>query len=231
MRIRHQVLALLLLASTGCAVAPDRDRADDRKKVEDELSGEMSLKADREQLKDMRKEIPQERRKTNDELALYLQLMKQGTEQPENVRDKFTTIVQKKREGFREKVARLRENYHRSEQKRRDEYLEEQKAKRDHFMSSKHKSNETQEFYSDQDRDRQDFFSGERSRRQSFEAEIDSQSKDFDSYMREKNNEFNEQYRIYAKAFSDKEKQKKAAERGEFNQMDQAPAKHLGTED
>ncbi len=235
MRFNYPWIPALLwtLASVwfgGCATSTGSSHVDDRKQVEQELSGEMSLKADREQLQDLRKEIPEERRKTNDELALYLQLMRQGTEQPQTMREKFTSIVQKKRQAFRDKVSHLRENYHRSEQKRREEYLSEQKNKRSSFMSTKRKSEETNEFYKDQDRERQAFFAQERERRLAFEAEVSAQSKDFDSYMREKNNEFIEQYRLYSKQFADKAKEKKLEETKGFNQMDQAPAKTLGTE-
>jgi hypothetical protein len=226
-------LFLCLVFTVGCAHAPDRDRESDRKTVEKELSGEMSLKADRDELKELRKEIPTERQKANDELALYLQLMKQGTEQPQMVRDKFTVLVQKKRTSFRDKVAHLRDSYHRSEAKRREEFLAEQKDKRDDFMKDKHSSAQTHSFFDTQDRDRQDFFSSERSRRQSFEAEIDAQSRDFDSYMREKTNEFNEQYRLYSKQFSEKPREKNAVtgEGGDYKSIDKPTNKTLSTED
>lgn len=198
------------LLVAACAHNPNKDREADRKTVEKELSGEMSLKADRDSLQNLRKEIPTDRQKANDELALYLQLMKQGTEQPQMVRDRFTVLVQKKRTNYREKVRQLRDNYHRSEAKRRDEFLGEQKDKRDSYLKSKRTSEETRKFFAEQDQDRQKFFAEERTRRQAFEAEIDSQGRDFEAYMRDKNNEFNEQYRLYSKAYSERPKEKNA---------------------
>ncbi len=235
LKIRHSSAVFLFaaVAFTGCAQTPDKRIADDRKNVEQELSGEMSLKADREQLAEMRKDIPQEKQKSNDELALYLQLMRQGTEQPQMVHDKFSVIVQKRRTIFRDKVAKLRDSYHKSEAKRREEFLAEQKAKRDSYQSSKRTSTELHDFYTASDKDRQSFFAEERDRRQAFEAEVSAQSKDFDSYMREKTNEFNEQYRLYSKKFSEKPREKKAVT-GESNDMqgiDKLPTKTLGTED
>lgn len=217
----------------GCAhPASSSNRLDDRETVEKTLSGEMSLKADREQLSEMRKDVPKEKQKSNDELALYLNLMKQGTEQPQMVRDKFTVLAEKRRSSFREKVQKLRDNYRRDETKRRDEYLDTLKTKRADYLKSKHKPEELREFFSTQDKDRQSFFADERDRRSSFESEVSGHSKDFDSYMREKMNEFNEQYRLYSKKFSEKPKDKKAVTGdADFKRLDDVPTKPLGTED
>src|SRR4051812_45228558 len=109
------IIAALLLTA-GCAqTGGHSSRDDDRRKIQNELSGEMSLKADRDQLAEMRKQIPAEKQKSNDELALSLNLMKQGSEQPSVVRDKFTTLVEKKRSSFRDKITKLRESYRQSE--------------------------------------------------------------------------------------------------------------------
>lgn len=223
-------LVLASCAHTSRQAIRDGDRAD----VQKELSGEMSLKADREALAEMRKGIPEEKRKSNDELALYLQLMKQGTENPEIVRNKFSSLVEKKRQSFRDKVQKLRASYSKSEAKRRDEYLNSQQQKRKGYVATKRKPDEMREYFAQQDKDRQSFFADERDRRANFESEINGQSKDFDSYMREKMNEFNEQYRLYAKQFSERSKDKKAVteETGkpDFKKMDSLPTKPLGTD-
>lgn len=197
----------------------------DRKNIDDQLGPEISLKADREALEEFRKQIPEEKKQSNDELALYLQLMKQGTENPQMVRDKFTVLVEKRRSSFRSKVQKLRDDYHHQETKRRDAFLDKQKSKRNSFTGSKHSSAETREFFGQQDKDRQEFFADERDRRGNFESEISAQSKDFDSYMREKMNEFNEQYRLYSKKYSERPKEKKAVT-GEGDD-----SKPLGTQD
>jgi hypothetical protein len=229
---RIQLLPALIFVA-GCAGAPEKVREQDRQTVKQELSEEMSLKADRESLEDLRKEIPEETRRKNDELALYLQLMKQGTEQPQVVRAKFQILVQKRRTSFRDKVTRLRDTYHREETKRREEFLSDQKAKRESFQARKHDSKANREFFSDQDRDRRSFFADERDRRQNFESEVRAQSKDFESYMREKTNEFNEQYRLYSKKFSERPKEKKAVTGetgGDFKRLNEAPTEPLGTD-
>jgi hypothetical protein len=217
----------------GCAHPAAQNRTNDRQVVDQELSSEMSLKADRDQLQEMRQAIPKEKQNSNDELALYLDLMKQGTEPPQNVRDKFTSLVEKRRTSFRQKVQKLRDNYRRDESKRRDEYLDTLKSKRTEYLAGKHSAEEVRVFLSYQEKERQSFFADERERRTSFESEIMAHSKDFESYMREKLNEFYEQLRIYSKKFSERPKSKKAVtgETGDSKRVNETPASHLGTDD
>lgn len=216
---------------TACASNPEATRLKDRENVKQELAQEMSLKEDRDSLKDLRKEVPVEAQKNNDELALFLGLVRQGTENPQIVRDKFNSLVQKKRSGFREKVQTLRDKFRSDETKKRDAFLAEQKSKRDAFLRRKKDAKQTREFLSDQDKERMAFFADERARRQSFESELNAQSKDFDSYMRERQKEFDEQYRLYSKKFSEKPKEKKAVTGDEFRRLEDSPATPLGTED
>ncbi len=222
------ILAYTLLA--GCKLSPSPKQMADRKAVQQEL-GEVSLKADRQELSELRKEIPIETQKQNDELALYLNLMKQGTEQPSLVREKYSSLVYQQRSEFREKVRKLREKYRLEETKRRDQFLSEQKKKRDSYLKKKRRPEETREFFAGQDKDRLSFFADERSRRGNFESEVNAQSKDFDSYMRERQKEFDEQYRLYSKKFSEKPKASKAITGDEFRKLQEAPATPLGTEE
>lgn len=218
----------------GCAGNPtlraQQQREADRQKIDNELSQEMSLKADRSQLNELRKDIPEEKQQQNDELALYLDLMKQGSEQPYVVRDKFNSLVTKKRERFQEKVDRLRSDYRNDEQRRRDDFLSEQQRKRESFLSGHPSSKEIRRFSTDQEKDRTRFFADERARRSDFESELNAHSKDFNAYMRERRETFNEQYRIYSKKFSEKPKEKNAVTGDEFKRLDEAPAKPLGTD-
>ena len=206
-------------------------REEDRQTIQQELSEEMTLKADRAELDGLRKDIPQETQKTNDELALFLNLMKQGNENPQMVRDKFNVMLQKKRTTFRDKVTKLREDYRSEETKRREKQLEQAKSKRESFLRKKRDPKATREFFAEQEKERLSFSSDERARRSNFEAEINAQSKDFDSNMRERQKEFDEQYRLYSKKFSERPKQKKAATGDEFKRLDEAQGTTLGTED
>ncbi len=237
------VIVVLLPSCKGRGKRPDQVRAEDRQKIHNTLEQEMSLKADREQLAELRKDIPDERQKQNDELALYLTLMKQGTEQPNIVRERYHALVQKRRSSYRDKVQKLREDFRKEETKRREEFLKKQKDKRDAFTKKKPDSKATREFFAEQEKERTRHFAEERERRQSFEAELSAQSKDFEGYMRERNNEFNEQFRLYSKQYSEKPKEKKAvtgeggpenptgsSPRG-FDKLKEVPTTPLGTDD
>lgn len=224
------ILALIPLAIVGCISPHNGDIAKDRAKVDNELGQEASLKEDRSQLSDLRKEIPADTQKSNDELALFLNLMKQGRENPQDVRGKFSNIVAKRRAAFRDKVQGLRDDYRKDETKRRESFMAEMKSKRDSFVKRKKNTKDTREFFAQQEKERTAYFADERERRQSFESEINAQSKDFDSYMRERQKEFDEQYRLYSKQFSERPKDKKAITGDEFKRLDETPASPLGTE-
>ena len=224
---------LVLTACSSNRKSAKDERAEDREKIETQLSQEMSLKADRDQLAGLRKDIPEEKKKENDELALFLQLMNQSKESPNEMRDRFQSLVQKRRSSFREKVQRLRDDYRRDETKRREGYLDDQKKRRDDFNRRRHDAKANREYYSEEDKKRRQFFADERDRRQSFEAELNSQSKDFDNYMRERQKEFDEQYRLYSKKVSERRKEKKAVtgESDDFKSLKDVPATPLGTDD
>lgn len=233
--IRFIGFCVFLLAAatalTSCKTNHSNSIAEDRAKVESELGAETSLKEDRSQFSDLRKEIPAETQKNNDELALFLNLMKQGRENPQDIRGKFQTLVQKRRTSFRDKVQKLRNDYRDDEVKRREKFLADQKSKRDSHLKKKKDAKASREFFTEQEKERSGFFSDERARRLAFEAELNTQSKDFDSYMRERQKEFDEQYRLYSKQFSERPKDKKAVTGDEFKRLEEAPASPLGTEE
>jgi hypothetical protein len=229
-------IQVALIFSLGCAHRVTKKREEDRKNIHAQLAEEMSLKSDRDDMQTARKDIPLEKQKTNDELALYLSLMKQGTEKPQVVREKFSMLMERKRVSFREKVHKLREVYRRDETKRRDDFLNKQRRTRDNHKLTRRTPEQSRDFYGAQEKERLAFTADERDRRTSFEAELNAQSKDFDSYMREKNNEFNEQLRLYSKKFADRAKDKSvetgAGEEpgGDYQSIDEVPTKPLGTE-
>ncbi|MGE0764170.1 MAG: hypothetical protein AB7N80_12890 [Bdellovibrionales bacterium] len=187
--------------AAGCKSSPGPDEPAPSVQVREQLETEISLKADRESLAELRKEVPEQKRQANDELALVLQLMGEVKLNPSEVQSRYQRAMQKRRAEFRDKVRQLRETYRREEAKRKAHFLDQQKQSREDFKSQSAKREQVREFYSGQDRERQHFFAGERDRRKDFESEIDTQSKDFDSYMREKQKEFLEQHRLYSKRF------------------------------
>lgn len=219
------LLSCQMNPSTPSTNTPEQREAD-REKIQSEL--EVSLKADRDHLAELRKEIPQEKQRQNDELALHLGIMKQGTENPSVIRDRYNNMINKRRQAFRAKVQRLRDDYRKEETQRREKFLKEHQGRRTEFTRTKHDSKESREFFNEQQKLHSEFFADEKDRRQNFESEINAQSKDFESYMRERNNEFNEQHRQYSKQFYDKPKKPVTGESG-FEKLKNMDAQPLGT--
>lgn len=203
-------------------------RTQDRAKIKSELDGERSLKATRDET--VTKAL-EESSEDEQELKSFLDLMKQGKEQPSVVRDKFSYLVQKRRSSFRKKVERLRSDYREDEQRRREDFMNAQRSARESYFAKKNDYKANSRFTSDQEHDRQRFFGDERDRRSSFEGELSTQQKDFDSFMRERQTEFNEQFRIYSKKISEQLRPKKAVTGDEFKRFDDIPTSPLGTDD
>lgn len=229
-----RVPVFILVLATGCSKPvkkPDQVRREDRDRIENELSNEVSLKQDRSSLDELRSEIPPEKQKTNDELAMFLELMQHSREQPALMRERFSSAVERKRSSFRQKVERLRSDFRNRETREREEFLSGLEKNRESFFRRRHSTSEIQTFSASQEKARSRFLSSERDRRQNFEAELNTTSKDFDSYMRERQNEFNEQLRLYSKRLSEQPKEKKAVTGDERKKQDSDAGKALGTEE
>lgn len=202
-------LLLGLLQQAGCKSSSGPDDPAPSVQVREVLEPEVSLKADREALEKLRAEVPEQKRQTNDELALVLQLMGQVKLKPSEVQARIQQTSQKQRTEFRNKVNKLRADFREAESLRKRNFLEEQKQTREKFKSRSASNKRTREFYDQQDRARQDFFAEERDRRKDFESEITTQSQDFDAYMREKMRELGEQQRLYSKRYYEAQREKK----------------------
>jgi hypothetical protein len=195
--------------ATGC-VSSNKERpkiSEDRQIVRDELSKEVSLKADRSNLDTLRKDVPEEKKQENDELAFYLQQTQDLKENPQRIRTHYSELVQKKRTLFHKKVEKLRTDFKKRTTADRDEFLKKQKEAREDFKGRRASPDKTKEFYADLDRARTDFYSQEQDRRKDFEEEISERTKDFNDYMKERYDAFDEQMRSYEKRWRDKQKE------------------------
>ena len=201
---------MLVFSLSSCSTGEKDEEA--RPKLEEEVS----IKADRSALDELRKDIPEEKRVENDEKALILELMGELKLHPSKVRSKWGTLVRKKRDKHRKTLKKWRSDYSRDEKKRREEFTKKAKKEREDFRRGKPDREKTKEFYADQDRERKEFFGNERDKRKEFESDVRSKSKEYDSYMREKNREFNEQHRLYYKRWQAREKEKRAAKQEKY---------------
>lgn len=175
-----------------------------------------SLKADREALEALRKNIPEEVRKENDEKAFMDGLVSDLSRSPSEVRNQFSSIVNKKRSAFNKDMTKAREQFGKQQKKEREEFTKELADQRKSFAKKKVTSDERKEFYDELESKRKDFYENQKEKRDSFEADMRDKRKNFDDYIRSKTDEFNQLHRDYSKRFEENKKaladQKKQAE-------------------
>ncbi len=203
-----------------------------------------SLKADREALEALRKNIPAEVKKDNDEKAFMDDMMSDLSKNPSDVRGKFQSIVNKKRETFNKDMTKKREDFSKAQSKDREAFSKEQGEQRKDFTKKRTSSSERTDFYDDLEGKRKDFYSGQKEKRDAFEEDMRDKRKNFDDYIRAKTDEFNQLHRDYTKRYEENLKakadlKKQAEEKRknlqkdldkEYESIRQKPATPLGAE-
>jgi hypothetical protein len=189
-----------------------------------ELPQELSLKEDRSQFAELRKDIPIEIQSKNDEAALILELMKDPSEEPNRIRERFQTQLRKQRESNDKQLRELREEFTKEERNRRENFTKKLKEEREAFISSKPKSDARNTFFSDQESRRRNFFSTERETREEFESKVRENRKNFDDKARELNGKFELEYRAFSKKHQEYLKEKKSAPAVELIRRPVTPA-------
>lgn len=165
---------------------------------------EVSLQEDRSRLDELRQDIPEEKRRENDELALILQIMNSKDKKPYEIRERFNTVMRKKREEFSKTQRRIREDFSRRERDDREKFTREQKDVSDKFYRSKPSSEQRSRFSQDHSTRRERHYQDSRARRQAFEDDMRSKERDFSSLIADKVKEFDEHYKAYEKEFREK---------------------------
>lgn len=194
-------LFLSLLLCVACASDPKKGA------TSGEVDKEVSLKGDQEEIQKLRKEIPEEIRKSNDRLAEVLKRWKVVKTPPDQLREKFNDEITKQRSDLEKVLKRKREDFNRSVSDRRKEFQSKQKEERDDFYGSKPKQDQRQNFSSRQSVERDRFNSDLRDERDRFEDEIKEQRKNFDSEIANKRLEFKQEYPEYKKIYDEMKKE------------------------
>jgi len=184
----------LVLLAFGCTSVHERSSTD---------SNEVSIKEDQEKLNEMRKDIPEEKRKSNDRLGEMLKRWKDDHMPPERLRDKFSDEIRKQRAEVEKRHKREREDFTRGQQDKRKAFQDKQKEAREDFLSSKPKSEKREQFISRQGEDRDRFNSDARDTRDEFEERIRDERKDFESDISDRWSEFRSEYPEYVKAYNE----------------------------
>ncbi|MEK6774938.1 MAG: hypothetical protein AABY64_13435 [Bdellovibrionota bacterium] len=180
----------------------------DDEKVKPLVDDKYRLSKDREELDKLRQQIPEEKRKENDEVAFTLSLMSELRLAPSEVREKFNTAIRKKRDLFNKDMKKYREDFTKNEKSDRDKFIKEIDADRKSRVGKKWSSDERKEFNEKIEARRKDFYMDQKEKREEFEATIRDQRKNFEDYAREKTNDFNQEHRAYVKRFEEFKKQK-----------------------
>src|SRR3954465_589750 len=187
---------LLFTLASGCG-ALDKRNADKEKRdaatkaqaaSSTKIPDEVTLKEDRSQLDELRKDIPEDVRRENDEVAFILKNMATMEEEPSKVRDKFQTAVRKRRDKMDNQLRKERDDFSKNERTSRETFLEKLKSEREDFNASKRDSKERTRFFDKQDGARKDFFADQSEKRKDFESNITERRRDFEDYVREKTN-------------------------------------------
>ncbi len=231
MKTSLSILPALLIGIAACSSSstPEnvyRKSEDGRPLVDDKYS----LQADRKSMEDLRAQVPNEKKRENDELALTLGLMSETKKSPSDIRSQFDSLLRKKRSLFDKDMTKERENFTKEERKKRDEFMKSQSDQRETFKHEKHGREEQTEFFKNLDEKRSEFFSVERDRRADYESDVRERRKSFDDYAREKQNEFNQEIRAYQKRYDDMKKEERDKEKAAHSsQYGNGPSSNFGS--
>lgn len=211
-------LGLAACASKSQPENTYRPPGEDRPLVDDKYS----LQADRKAFDEMRSQVPPDKKRENDELALILGMMAETKRPPSEIRNQFDSVLRKKRQQFDKDMTKEREIFTKEERKKREAFLKAQQDERSAFTRQKTDRETKNRFYKELDEKRSEFMSVERDRRADFESDVRERRKSFEDYIREKQNEFNQEHRAYTKRYEEHKKaeaQSKAPQSKNSNQL------------
>ena len=220
--------AVAAFGASACQTSPPKPRPQQSKGSErPSVPDEASLKEDRSSLDNLRSQEPEEIKRQNDELALLLDVMKDGAEEPSRVRDRYNKIVRDKRDKMDKRLRKERDAYEKQETKAREEFTKSLQRDRARFVARKRSLEKSKEFFDDQETKRKAFYEDQREKRGDFETTAQNQRRDFEDYAREKTNWFNQEMRGYSTAYYERQnalsKKKEMAEKAKRLSPKSAP--------
>jgi ElaB/YqjD/DUF883 family membrane-anchored ribosome-binding protein len=210
---RFGFVAAVAFVLTSCASyrsTGTSNRVSGDTKILAEQPGEVSLREDRSNLDQARKDIPEEIKKQNDEIAMLLSfVVRDSEEDPGRLRERFNTALRKKRDAVDKKVRRAREDFSKKEKDEREAFLKKSKTERDRYLSSgrMHSAEDRKRFFDDQEDARKSFFADQQEKRKDFESRITDERKDSEDFIREKQNAFNQELRAYQARYVERKHQ------------------------
>ncbi len=167
-----------------------------------------SLKEDRAHFEELRKNVPPEQRRENDELATMESFFSDLKKNSSDVRARFQKLLTKKRDLFNKDMTKKRESFVKNERKTREEFIKNIEQERKAYGEDKKQSREQRKSFFDQiDLKRKDFFASQKEKRDEFEADMRDSRKNFEDYIKEKTNSFNQEHKAFIKRQEEEKKQ------------------------
>jgi hypothetical protein len=208
-RVLTPLFCSLLLSLTSCVHEEASDHVADpaaAQQAPGQVADDVSLKEDRSRLDDLRKEIPENLRRQNDELAGIFELMAKSDQEPSEIRERFNTVLRKRREKMDQELRQKREDFSKKDQRGHDAFLKAQNQERERFAHETHTADQRKHFFDQQDERRRSYFAKSADLHKIFEDEIADRRKDFEDYVREKTNFFNTEYRNFSARYTERRK-------------------------
>lgn len=216
---------LIIFLVLGCSSFKARNNTYESPKQD--LLEEVSLKPDREHLKEYRSDVPQTIKEENDELSYILSLFpKDLSRNPKNIRSQFNRRLRSRQTKFRRKEKQERESFNREEKKQRKAFLAKLKKDRSNFMNTKPQREMIQEFSRQQKEQRTDFFEASKERRKDFNATTREHRKESNDYFRRMRREFQAEFQIYNKSWHEKKREMKKRKKTSYGLQKVAPTKN-----
>lgn len=175
---------------------------------------EISLEQDRKELEKLRKDIPEETKSENDDLAFILKLFDDKKRDSNSIRRQFDNTISRLRTKKQREFKKVRDDYNKQEKDKRTSFIAAAAKKRKDFLGSKPEKTVSNQFFEDERNERKSYFSDEKDKRTDFEADQSAAKKSFEEFISEKRKEFDDQMRSFKKDQEELkilEKQKKKA--------------------
>lgn len=209
-------ILLLLAGLTSCQINSPREELKSTAAVDakpqfpepGKIDPKYSLASDRKKFDELRSEIPETQKVNNDERALFSEWMADVSTEPSKVREKFDSVVRKKREQFNKDITQVREKYGREEKKSRDAFSKELDEQRAELKETVLSREDRQTKFSEIEQKRRDYYAREREQRDEFEAEVRTARKDFEDYIKQRSDDFNAEYKVYLIKWKEKQTNK-----------------------
>jgi len=160
---------------------------------------ELSLKQDREELDSLRKDIPEDVKRENDDLAFILKLFDDKKRKPGKIQSQFNKVYNRNRKKKQNEFKKERKQFTKAEKKGRKDYQKELKKKKEEFLDSDPSHEAKKEFFADERIKRKEYYSEEREKRKEFESEMRAKRRQFDDFMKDRRKDFDDRLRQFKK--------------------------------